>query len=197
MGLFRFAGGALLGIALAPVTGGTSLLAVGAASGAAAHVLGNMRDEDERNAARNEGRNEGFENGYRQGSIDAGARLADIIENDDNLQIGAFALGLYVSNLDDDIDDEEIAVITEQLGAPDSTFHKDYVRNQLNQCINNIGGYDFNWICENYLNKVDNSKMSILADFVKEIVLADDVVSPEEEHFLDYQWDPYLRRRNV
>ncbi|WP_037356996.1 TerB family tellurite resistance protein [Selenomonas sp. FC4001] len=200
MGLFRFVGGALIGIALAPVTGGASLLAVGAASGTVAHVVGGWSDENEKNEARREGRLEGYNQGYVHGRTERGSdaeeKLARILENDYNLQIGAFALGLYISNVDG-IDDGEIAVITEQLGAPDSTFHSEYVRSELNKCIKNIDGYDFDWICTNYLDNVADKKFDLLKGLVNDVIRADNNTSPEEQSFLDNQWYPYLRGRGI
>lgn len=197
MGLFRFVGGALIGIALAPVTGGASLLAVGAASGTVAHVVGGWSDEDEKNAARREGRSEGYKHGYQEGGSDAAERLAQILENDENIQIGAFSLGLYISNIDGIVDDGEIAVITEQLGSPDSTFHSEYVRSELNKCVKNIGGYDFDWICTNYLDNVADDKFDLLIRLVNDVIMADNQISPEEQSFLADQWYPYLRGRGI
>lgn len=197
MGVFRFAGGALIGIVLAPVTGGASLAAVAIASGTAAHTVGKWMDEAEQEEARKEGLKDGYQHGYRQGSVDTATKLAEILEGNDNLRIGAFALALHVSNIDGELSDEEIDYIIEQLGAPDSPFVSDYARSKINEMIQDSKYIDFLWICDEYLDSIDGTSLQTVDCFISELIGADHVFSPEEKKFVGNTWEPYLRRRGL
>lgn len=197
MGLFRFVGGALIGCVLAPVTGGASLAAVAIASGTAAHTVGKWMDEDEQDAARREGRKEGYQYGYRQGSVDTSSKLAEILEGNDNLRIGAFALALYVGNIDGELSAEETDYIIEQLGKPNSPFVSDNARNKMYEMLNDTKFCDFLWICDEYLDSIDDSSLQTIDCFILGLIRADDVYSPEEKRFVENEWYPYLRRRGL
>lgn len=197
MGLFRFVGGALIGYLLAPVTGGASLAAVAIASGTAAHTVGKWMDEDEQDAARREGRKEGYQHGYRQGCVDTSSKLAEFLEGNDNLRIGAFALALHVGKIDGELSAEETDYIIEQLGNPGSPFVSDYAKNKIYEMLNDSKICYFSWICDKYLDSIDNTALQTINDFILGLIRVDDVFSPEEKRFLKNKWEPYLRRRGL
>lgn len=60
MGIFRFIGGMTVGIALAPFTGGGSLVAAGLASGALAEAIGSDDDKARERRAIEQGYKNGF-----------------------------------------------------------------------------------------------------------------------------------------
>lgn len=197
MGLFRFVGGALIGTVLAPVTGGASLAAVAIASGTAAHTVGKWMDEDKENEAKREGLKEGYQYGYQQGSNDTAVRLAEILQGNDDLRIGAFALALHVGSIDGELSDEELDYIIEQLGRPDSQFISDYARSKIAEIIDGSEWCNFSWICDEYLDNIDDNSLQALDDFVTDIINADGVFSQEEKIFIRNDWIPYLRGRGI
>ncbi len=193
MGLFRFAGGALISMVLAPVTGGTSLLAVGALGGLAAHTLGAAQDEEEKAAARHEGEKQGYDNGYRAGNIDAAKRFATALQNNDNLRFGAFALGLHIAALDGEIHDDEITTINNTLGSPDSSIYKPYVKAELKKIIDTRPG--FSVIIHQYIGSLDFDTLLLLDEFVQEVINADGYVDASEKEFYEDEWEPFMASR--
>lgn len=191
MGLFRFVGGALIGTVLAPVTGGTSLLAVAAASGTAAHLAGKENDKAKAAAAREEG----FKQGVKQGNIETAKKFSALLEQSDRMKIGAFALGLHITTLDSRDTDEQLGVIVDYMGRPDSTLLTNYVRSENAKIIRNRP--NFITIKNDYLNYFSIEQLKSTDTFVKDIIHAHSNGEPSynERNFYINDWCPYLNYR--
>jgi len=213
MGIFKILGGIALGVgavAAAPFTGGGSILGaatlVGSLTGASAVATGaaviggvagaamSAADEDDRRAEKKAAHESGFGQGIRKGNIEVAEKFAAMLKKDDNCRIGTFALAVYVANTDNDFTDEEKNEIECYLGRPDSTLNKN-VRAEFMAIYNEIPS--FSEVKSKYLELFSNSDLKELTDFIKAIINANGVVSPEEQKFLDSQWMPYLKDRGV
>lgn len=207
MGVFKILGCAAIGIGAAaavPFTGGGSVLGAaalleslsvgsavaGAAAGTAAGVIANGREEDELR----EQHEEGFKDGIKKGNIETAKKMADMLEQRDALKIGVFALAFYVAKRDGEFSEEEQNTIEKQLGRPDGIANKE-IADVLRVIFEHTP--TFNEITEKYLNKFALSELEIVDDFIKNIIQADGIISQKEIEFLDYEWVPYMKIRNI
>lgn len=147
MGFLRFLGGAVIGVGLAPFTGGTSLLMTGLVSGALAEAIGS--DEDERKLRKSF--EQGIETGYHKGYIDTAKKFEAELERNDNFRFAAFALGNHIARLSGN-QREKLDKIVYALGTPDSKILSAYVRSENKKIID--GNLTFNQIKEKYLSKL-------------------------------------------
>lgn len=193
MGLLGTSAGLLLGLIFAPATGGTSVLLSTMAGGVAGHVAEKIRDDVKKDEALAQGRSEGHRDGYRQGQIDAAKKFAAFLEQDDNMKIGAFALGIHIAHLDGEFSEEEADVITEALGSPDSSLLKPHIRSAYKEIMD--CNPDFETIQEDYLDGLTSEQIIAMDIFVKDVIEADDNVTDEEVAFFKNEWEPYVKYR--
>ena len=143
-------------------------------------------------------RREGYQNGLRQGNIDTAKkfeqRFKEFLEKSDANKIATWALGVHVANLDG-IEDEELAVIYKKIGDPNSNLVSPYLRSQYMAIYEKCPR--FGEIQAKYLNVVETEFLVELNEYVNQIILSDQVVSDEENDFLNYEWYPYLQRRGI
>lgn len=182
---------AAAGAAVVGTVGTTGLAAGGlAATGYAIHSM----HEDEVNEARREG----FRQGERQGNIETTKkfeqRFKDFLEKSDANKIATWALGVHVANLDG-IEDEELSVIYKKIGDPNSNLISPYLRNQYMTIYEKCPR--FAEVKVKYLNMVETEFLVELNEYVNQIILSDQVISPEEKDFLEYEWYPYLQSRGI
>lgn len=191
MGLFRALGGAALGVLLAPVTGGASLVAAAAGGALVAEAVGEMSDDEIEAKARAEG----YSDGYDDSRVDSAKKLAEVLEKDDHLKKAVFALGICVANLDNDICEEERAEIQMMLGQPDSSLVSDKLKKEYDSIFKEKP--DFRTVKSKYLKKVSVLHLQELDDFVQNVINADEVRTKEEEDFYNNEWLPYIRGKGV
>lgn len=200
------AGAAVAGTAAAAgsaVAAGAATAAGVATSGAGLAVLGStataygavkvIHDGEVENARR-----EGYQNGLRQGNIDTTKkfeqRFKEFLEKSDANKIATWALGVHVANLDG-IEDEELSVIYKKIGDPNSNLVSPYLRNQYMAIYEKCPR--FGEVKTKYLNMVEAEFLVELNEYVNQIILSDQVISPEEKDFLEYEWYPYLQSRGI
>lgn len=136
-------------------------------------------------------REEGFQIGYRQGIIDAAKKFANILEQNDNMRIGMFAIGYYVAKLGDN-SDVKCDVIVEELGKPNSSAISAYVRSENSKIIRD--NPSFEEICNKYLDSLNAEQLKSVDNFLQEIINAGGS-STSEKNFYQNKWTPYLERR--
>ena len=143
-------------------------------------------------------RREGYQNGLRQGNIDTTKkfeqRFKEFLEKSDANKIATWALGVHVANLDG-IEDEELSVIYKKIGDPNSNLVSPYLRNQYMAIYEKCPR--FGEVKTKYLNMVEAEFLVELNEYVNQIILSDQVISPEEKDFLEYEWYPYLQSRGI
>ena len=143
-------------------------------------------------------RREGYQNGLRQGNIDTAKkfeqRFKEFLEKSDANKIATWALGVHVANLDG-IDDEELSVIYKKIGDPNSNLVSPYLRSQYMAIYEKCPR--FGEVKTKYLNMVETEFLVELNEYVNQIILSDQVISPEEKDFLEYEWYPYLQSRGI
>lgn len=185
MGLFGFIGKVAVGTALAPFTGGASLAAGLAAATAHEYIT---------DTAREKGREEGYKQGHQAGSTETKTKLMNKLQADSNFKLGAFALGIYLAYIDgDDSPDEELSVIEENLGSPDSLFKEDFERKEYNNIMMRRPTYEV--IKSQYLDQLDHDKAYQLHQFVRSIIDADGYFSPNEKRFWNEKWIDYMNEK--
>ncbi|MBR3747692.1 MAG: hypothetical protein IKP64_06200 [Selenomonadaceae bacterium] len=131
------------------------------------------------------------ENGIRVGELIAAKKFATLLEQSDNMRIGAFALGCHVARLGGN-SEEKLGVIVDALGEPDSFALSKYVRSENSKIIRDEPA--FGEICNRYLDSLDNEQLKSVDGFVMEILNVGGT-SPSEKSFYQYEWTPYLNRR--
>lgn len=188
MGFFRFIGGMTVGIALAPFTGGGSLVAAGLASGALAEAVGSDDDNRKISNARTEGYNHGFNSGYDKGAIDTAKKFAAKLERDNNFRFAAFALGFHISKLAGNPFDK-VSVIVGALGNPNSKLLDSYVRSENKKIID--GNLSFYEIKEKYLKNLSGEDLKLIDEFLQDVVDEGDYNSACS-NFYNNDWKNYL-----
>ena len=149
-------------------------------------------------SAVDEARREGYQYGLRQGNIETAKKFEqkfkEYLEKSDANKIATWALGVHVANLDG-IEDEELSVIYKKLGDPNSNLVSPYLRNQYMAIYEKCPR--FGEVKAKYLNMVDTEFLVELNEYVNQIILSDQMISPEEKDFLEYEWYPYLQSRGI
>lgn len=211
MGLFKVLGFITLGIgavAAAPFTGGGSVLGaatlaealtVGSAvaAGTAGAVVGavvNSMDEDDRRNERQAAHESGVKEGIKRGNNETGKKFADILEKNDNIRIGAFALSVYVAEKNGEFSEEEKEAIERYFGRPDGIMNKN-VAGKFQKICEHTPSFDE--ITSGYLDKFTVDDLRTLKAFIDELVQADHHISSKEKIFLEKEWKPYLQQRKV
>ena len=143
-------------------------------------------------------RREGYQNGLRQGNLETKKkfeqRFKEFLEKSDANKIATWALGVHVANLDG-IEDEELSVIYRKIGDPNSNLVSPYLRSQYMAIYEKCPR--FGEVKTKYLNMVETEFLVELNEYVNQIILSDQVISPEEKDFLEYEWYPYLQSRGI
>lgn len=212
MGFFKILGCAVVGIgavAAAPFTGGGSILGaaslagslagttavvgavgagvVGGAIGAADSEL----DEDEKI----EDQRRSFESGAKKGSSETekkyAAKLADACQQSDFV-VGAFALGYMFANCDGELAPEEEDEIQYLIGSVDKSGLPYATKNEIAKIKNNKR-LKFDDITV-YLDKIQSIKLSILDNFVEDIIKADGRTVAAEKN-MRKEWKAYKNSR--
>lgn len=192
MSLFRTIGGALIGVVLAPATGGTSLALCALGGAVTANVAGAISDDNMKDEARRKGHEEGYNHGYKAGNNDAAKKFGALLEQSENMRIGAFAIGYYVARVDgSDIPDDELTVIVDALGRPDSKIHSDYAQLEMKKIMEIAPRFEY--IRDTYLHRLNKEQLSAIDDFVREVIKADGKIADEERYFYNNQWKPFLK----
>lgn len=184
MGIFRFIGGMTVGIALAPFTGGGSLVAAGLASGALVETIGS--DDDK--ARERRALEQGYKNGFSAGAISAAKKFAAKLERDNNFRFAAFALGFHISKLAGNPFDK-VSVIVGALGNPNSKLLEPYVRSENKKIIDS--NPSFYQIKEKYLSKLSGEDLKLIDDFLEDVVEEGDYISACHQ-FYNNDWKNYL-----
>ena len=136
-------------------------------------------------------REEIFQKGYHKGEVDAAKKFASLLEQSDNLRIGAFVLGCHVARLGGN-SDEKLGVIVDVLGEPDSFALSPYVRSENSKIVRDKPS--FGEICCKYLDSLNGEQLKSLDGFLRKIIDAGGS-SSSEKSFYQYEWTPYLNRR--
>ena len=108
-----------------------------------------------------------YSEGVRQGNLEAAKKFAALLEQSDNIRIGAFALGYHVARLGGN-SDEKLGVIVDALGMPDSSLLSEYVRSKNNKIIR--GNPSFGEICSDYLDSLSVEQLKSIDGFLQEII---------------------------
>lgn len=209
MGSFKVLSCMILGVgavAAAPFTGGGSILGAatlvealtmgtavaGGIAGAVVGAVASDRDEDERQDERQAAHEKGFNEGVKKGNSETAKKFATILEKNDTIRIGAFALSSYVANKDNDFSKEERQVIESYLGRPDGIANRN-IAPELQDIFKHTPSFDV--IKSNYLDRFDLDDLVTMDEFINELVLIDQKISPEEKSFWEDEWEPYLKQR--
>lgn len=209
MGLFKILGCMVVGVgavAAAPFTGGGSLLGAatlaealtvgtavaGGAAGAVVGAAASDMDEDDRRNERQAAHENGFSEGIKKGNSETAKKFATILEKNDTIRIGAFALACYVANKDNDFSEEEKQAIERYFGRPDGITNRN-VATELQDICRRTPSFDE--IKSNYLDHFNLDDLVTMDEFINELVLIDQKISPEEKSFLEDEWEPYLKQR--
>ena len=195
MGIFRFLGGAAVGAILAPVTGGASWALAAAASGTAAHLIGKDNDRIRAAEAREQGYASGFAHGFRKGQNEAGKKFAALLRQSDNMRIGSFAMGWYVAHLGASDTDQQLGVIVDSMGRPDSDLLPSHIRSANSSIIRNNPG--FGSIKNDYLYTLNGEQLRSIDSLVAAIITTHSDGKPTyiENEFYNSNWAPYLNSR--
>ena len=136
-------------------------------------------------------REKGFDAGYRQGNIEAAKKFATLLEQNENMQIGLFAIGYYIARLGGS-SNEKLSVIVDALGKPDSFARSEYVRSENNKIIRD--NPSFEEICNKYLDSLNTEHLKSIDSFLQEIINAGGS-SSNEKNFYQNEWSAYLNQR--
>ena len=145
--------------------------------------VGNKIDEAEAN-----GRRQGFKHGFAEGKIKAAEEFQEMLEENENLLFGVFAMGVYVARLDGEAD-EEMAFIENFIGH--EKLRSEGIRNEI-QTIN-AHKYTFYEIKVRYLDKVSVSEIEVFDEIITGVMNADGTISEKERQFYETTWKPYVR----
>ena len=141
---------------------------------------------------------QGVRHGVKKGNIETAKKLAERMEYEDGLKAAALAVAVYVANLDGKINEDEVAVVEAALGAADSQFTNDNLKDKFAKALDEVNaGMDFNAIKSKYLNSLELVDLKLLDELVKGVIEADDEVSRQEKSFLQNEWKPYLEKRGL
>lgn len=193
MGFFRFLGGAVAGVALAPFTGGASLVATGLATGLITEVIGDDDDKTKISNAMREGYSQGFDSGYDKGAIDTAKKFAAELERNDNFRISAFALGNHISQMAGN-PYEKVEVIVLMLGSPSAKILSSYIRSENKKIIDTKP--TFYQIQQNYLKNLSGEDLKLLDEFLDDVVNEGDYNSACS-NFYNNDWKNYLRNNSL
>ena len=187
MSFFKVLGCIAVGIgavAAAPFTGGGSILGAATlaealtvggavAGGAAGAVVGatvSDMDEEERRNERQNAHKKGYNEGMEEVKIETAKKFAAILEKNDDIRIGAFALSVYVANKDHDFSEEEKAAIECYFGRPDGIMNQNVAGKFQDICEHTPS---FDEITSKYLDKFTVDDLKTLGVFIDELVQAD------------------------
>ena len=194
MGIFRTIAGAcvgLVGAAVATASAPVTLAAI--ATGAViSNAVGSANDDDIKNAAQKEG----HKIVYRKGWNDAAKHFVALIEHNEDFRIGSFAVALYVAQLDGEICDEELEVIVDNLGSPNSSYLSAYARSKMSEIVDDIPTDFIVDVLEPYISCLSTEEVDTLDEFIKEIISSDNNIAPEEKVFYECEWKPVVEVRN-
>ncbi|MBQ6296912.1 MAG: hypothetical protein IJK81_04370 [Selenomonadaceae bacterium] len=135
-------------------------------------------------------RAEGFEAGYRKGISDTAKKFANILEQNDKMRIGMFAVGYHVAKLGEK-SDLKCGIIVDELGNPNSSAVSDYVRGENGKIIS--VNLTFDEICNNYLDSLSIEQLNSIDSFLVDIINAGGS-SAQELNFYNNDWKEYLTR---
>ena len=109
------------------------------------------------------------------------------------LVLATFALGTYVSYLDDVQDDAEVDVIKSRL----NELYKKYDIKPIDVTPQQLYSdfFNFETIKQKYLDPLSDSEVEGLNNYIVDIIKADNVIDREEMGFLNREWAPYLKTR--
>ena len=141
---------------------------------------------------------QGVRHGVKKGNIETAKKFAERMEYEDGLKAAALAVAVYVANLDGKINEDEVAVVESALGAADSQFANDNLKEKFAKALDEVNaGMDFNTIKTKYLDLLAVIDLKLIDELVKEVIEADDDVSCQETDFLQNEWNVYLKKRGI
>jgi len=140
------------------------------------------------NQAEERGRRQGFDHGFREGKIKAAEDLQKMLEKNENLLLGVFAMALHVARLDG-MDDSELDYIEACLG--NGELRSEAVRHEIQRI--SLKQYNFYEIRVRYLDKVSVEEIEYVDSVIQGVMDADGTVSDKEKQFYITTWQPYLR----
>lgn len=138
------------------------------------------------------GRKQGYKHGYTEGKIKAAEDFKKMLENNENLLFGVFAMALYVARLDGEAE-QELAYIKECLGH--ERLRSEEIRHEIQSIYQN--NYNFYEIRARYLDKVSLAEIEVIDDVINGVMEADGSVSEKEKQFYVTTWQPYVRRLKI
>lgn len=191
------AGAAVVGTKAAVAAGAAKAAAAGVATakvaaGAGVVVAGGTGiykyTEHKADEAEARGRKQGYKHGFTEGKQKAAKDLQELLEKNEKLRFGMFAMALHVARLDGE-DEAELDYIEECLG--NEELIREEVKHEL-QAISNRK-YSFYEIRIKYLDKVSAEEMMYVDKVIQGVMEADGSVSEKERLFYTTTWEPYLR----
>lgn len=109
------------------------------------------------------------------------------------LVLATFALGTYVSYIDDDQVDAEVDVINSRLNELYKKYDIKPIEVTSQQLYSDF--FNFETIKQKYLDSLSDSEVEGLNNYIVDIIKADNVIAREEMGFLNREWAPYLKTR--
>lgn len=132
-----------------------------------------------------------FAEGVHKGELMAAEKFTALLEQSDNMRIGAFAIGYYVAKLSGN-SDEKLGVIVDALGEPNSFVLSKYVRSENDKILRD--NLRFEEICNKYLDSLNGEQLKSVDNFLQEIINAGGATYVERS-FYQNEWTAYLNRR--
>ena len=133
----------------------------------------------------------------RKASNETAKKFARILEENEDLRLAFWALGIYVADLDgiSDEDTRSLNVVLQKIGDPNSVLTHHALRNKYEALYGKCP--EFSEIRTKYLDKVETEFLKEFKEYVYEIIISNRVISKAEINFLQYEWNPYLESRGV
>lgn len=181
--------------AVRALTIGVARIALGPVGAAAVSVgqVANMvydyhKDEVEK------AKKDAYKDGIKDGNTKTKEAMIDKLEEIEKVQVGVYALAIYVATLDGDIQEEEVVILDQIAGKIETEYVREGLRAKLKAIYDERPGFDE--ICETYFKDVGIKMLrDIDSNVVRPMIWADDYEDKTETDFYKNQWLPFLRKK--
>ena len=181
------AGTTVAGVAAAAGTKAAIVTGAKVAAGVAGTALGYGYFESKLDEAESKGRGQGYKHGFKEGKMKAAKDLQVLLEKNENLLLGIFAISLYVARLDGE-DEAELEYIANCLGH--EQLRSEAVKYEIQTIYDKK--YNFYHIKTKYLDKVSKEELQYVDEVISGVMNADGDISEKEKEFYEKVWKPYL-----
>lgn len=136
-------------------------------------------------------REEAFEDGMRAGGIEVKKKLATELEKSENGIVGAYALAVYIANLDGQITEAEAIELDRVAGDLSKYWQREGLINKLKAVYDEKPS--FKMICKRYFSNISQKALNDLNVMVLEILNAEERADgSSEDMFYNDVWLPFF-----